>query len=101
MIGPTIETSRLVLRPPQESDLDGWAEFLADQRTARFVGGVQARSAAWRSMAAITGSWVLRGFGMFSVIEKASGRWAGRLARHCSLLWPQMSTGSLSNGAGR
>ena len=29
-------------------------------------------------------------------------RLAGRrLARHCSRLWPQMSTGSLSNGAGR
>lgn len=79
MTGPVLETSRLVLRIPEERDLDGWAEFLADERTARFVGGVQARSAAWRSMAAMTGSWSLRGFGMFSVIEKASGRWAGRL----------------------
>jgi len=77
--GPILETSRLVLRVPEEADLDGWAEFLADERTARFVGGVQARSAAWRSMATMTGSWTLRGFGMFSVIEKASSRWVGRL----------------------
>jgi RimJ/RimL family protein N-acetyltransferase len=93
LIGPTIETSRLVLRPPQEPDLDGWAEFLGDERTARFVGGVQARPAAWRSMAAMTGSWVLRGFGMFSAIEKASGRWAGRLGPWAPEGWPGTEVG--------
>ena len=45
----------------------------------RFLGGVQSRDAAWRQMAAITGSWALLGFGFFSVIEKASGAWIGRL----------------------
>lgn len=93
MIGPTLETSRLVLRVPQESDLDGWAAFLADEECARFVGGVQARPAAWRSMAAMTGSWVLRGFGMFSVIEKASGRWVGRLGPWSPEGWPGTEVG--------
>jgi RimJ/RimL family protein N-acetyltransferase len=30
-------------------------------------------------MATMAGSWAILGFGMFSVIERASGRWIGRL----------------------
>jgi RimJ/RimL family protein N-acetyltransferase len=38
-----------------------------------------ARDAAWRTMAVYTGAWALLGYSMFSVIEKASRRWIGRL----------------------
>ena len=93
MLGPTLETERLILRPPVEADLDGWAAFAADERSARFVGGVQPRAAAWRSMAAMTGSWALKGFGMFSVIEKASGRWVGRLGPWSPEGWPGTEVG--------
>lgn len=93
MIGPTIETSRLILRPPAQEDLDGWAAFMADPETARFVGGVQQREAAWRGMAAMAGSWVLKGFGMFSVVEKASGRWIGRVGPWQPEGWPGTEVG--------
>lgn len=93
MIGPTVETARLVLRVPQESDLDGWAAFMADERSARFVGGVQPREAAWRSMATMAGSWVLKGYGMFSVVERASGRWIGRLGPWTPEGWPGTEVG--------
>jgi RimJ/RimL family protein N-acetyltransferase len=79
MIGPTIETARLVLRPPIHADFDGFAAMAQETETMRFIGGVQARDAAWRTMAMVTGSWPLLGFSMFSVIEKATGRWIGRL----------------------
>lgn len=39
-------------------------------------------------MAAVTGSWVLNGFGMFSVVEKASGRWIGRVGPWSPEAWP-------------
>ena len=80
MLGPTLETPRLILRPPREEDLDGFAAMMADEEAARYVGGQQQRSGAWRGMAAMAGSWALRGYGMFSVIEKESGRWIGRVS---------------------
>ena len=92
-LGPTLETERLILRPPTQADLDGWAEFMADPDCARFVGGVQARATSWRSMAAMTGSWALLGFGMFSVIEKSSGRWVGRLGPWRPEGWPGTEVG--------
>src|SRR3712207_5977714 len=93
MLGPTLETARLILRPPVEADLEGWAEFMADEEAARFVGGVQSRPAAWRGMATMTGSWALRGFGMFSVVERESGRWVGRLGPWMPEGWPGTEVG--------
>jgi RimJ/RimL family protein N-acetyltransferase len=78
-LGPTLETERLVLRPPQQCDFDGFAGMASEEETMRFIGGRALRDAAWRSLATLTGSWALLGYGMFSVIEKASGQWIGRL----------------------
>ncbi len=45
-IGPTLETPRLILRPPEAADFEPWAAFAADPVAARFLGG---RSLArWR-----------------------------------------------------
>ncbi|MDB5692588.1 MAG: acetyltransferase, family [Alphaproteobacteria bacterium] len=88
MAGPTIETERLILRPPLAEDLDGWAALMGDEVAARFIGGLQPRAGAWRSLAAMAGSWTLNGFGMFSVIEKATGGWIGRLGPWRPEGWP-------------
>ena len=87
-LGPTLETERLILRPPVAADLDGWAQLMGDAEAARFIGGRMARSPAWRTMAAVTGSWALHGFGMFSVVEKAGGRWIGRVGPWRPEGWP-------------
>jgi RimJ/RimL family protein N-acetyltransferase len=86
--GPVIETPRLTLRPPRLEDLDAWAEFAADEEAARFIGGAQGRNGAWRSLCAMAGSWTLQGFAMFSVIERSSGRWIGRLGPWRPEGWP-------------
>lgn len=88
-----IETERLILRPPIEADLDGWAELMGDEEAARFIGGVQARAAAWRSLATMAGSWSLKGFGMFSMVEKATGRWVGRTGPWQPEQWPGTEVG--------
>ncbi|AKU92548.1 GNAT family N-acetyltransferase [Vulgatibacter incomptus] len=93
MLGPTLYTDRLILRPPVREDLDGWAAFMADPESARFVGGLQSRHGSWRGLAAVTGSWALQGFGMFSVIERASGRWMGRLGPWQPEEWPGTEVG--------
>ena len=100
MSGPTLLTPRLILRPPEQGDLDGWAAMMADEDAARYIGGVQARAASWRGLASMAGSWALLGFGMFSVVEKDTGRWVGRIGPWQPEGWPGTEVGwGLSPGA--
>ena len=91
--GLQLETPRLLLRLPRQADYECWATFAADEEATRYIGGVMARSPAWRSLAATLGSWHLQGFGMFSVIEKASGRWIGRVGPWQPEGWPGTEVG--------
>ena len=93
MPGPVIETERLVLRPPQAEDEDAWIAMMGVEETARFIGGVQAPGAAWRGFACMVGIWALRGYGMFSIIEKSTGRWVGRLGPWYPRDWPGTEIG--------
>ncbi|MDB5452418.1 MAG: N-acetyltransferase [Caulobacteraceae bacterium] len=90
---PILETDRLILRAPSSEDLEAWVAFSADAETMRFLGGVQARSMAWRGLCAMTGAWQIRGFAMFSLIEKATGRWVGRLGPWQPEDWPGTEVG--------
>ena len=92
-LGPTLETQRLILRPPQAEDFEAWAAFKADEATCRHIGGTEPRPAAWRSFATMIGVWHLKGFAMFSVIEKSSGRWVGRLGPWMPEGWPGPEVG--------
>lgn len=78
-IGPTLTTARLILRPPQQSDFDGFAEMASEEETMRFIGGKAPRDAAWRTMSTLTGAWALLGYSMFSVIRRDNNEWIGRL----------------------
>lgn len=61
---------------------------MADPVAARFIGGQQPRAVTWRMMATMAGSWAIKGFGMFSVIDKASGLWLGRVGPWVPEGWP-------------
>jgi RimJ/RimL family protein N-acetyltransferase len=74
-----LETPRLLLRPPRLEDLDPWAAMMADAEAARFIGGIQPRAMTWRGLMTMIGAWHAQGFAMFSVIEKTTGRWIGRV----------------------
>ena len=88
-----LETPRLILRPTRREDFDAWAEFMADAESARYVGGVQPRPVAWRGFLTMAGAWAIQGFAMFSVIEKASGRWIGRTGPWQPEGWPGTEVG--------
>ncbi|MDP3852172.1 GNAT family N-acetyltransferase [Phenylobacterium sp.] len=92
-LGPTLETARLILRPPIAEDFDAWAAFVADEEAGRFLGGAQPRPVAWRGMCTMTGAWTVAGFSMFSVVEKASGAWVGRLGPWSPDGWPGTEVG--------
>lgn len=88
-----IETPRLILRPPVLADLDPWAQMMADEEAARFIGGVMPRAVTWRALMTMIGSWHATGFAMFSVIEKSTGRWVGRLGPWQPEGWPGTEVG--------
>lgn len=92
-LGPTLETDRLILRPPQPQDFEAWAAFASDEESQRYLGGAQPRALAWRSMCTMTGAWTVEGFSMFSVVEKASGAWVGRLGPWKPEGWPGTEVG--------
>ena len=83
-----LETPRLILRPPRLEDLDPWAEMMLDEAAARFIGGVMPKALCWRQLMTMVGAWHAEGFAMFSVIEKSSGRWIGRLGPWRPEGWP-------------
>jgi RimJ/RimL family protein N-acetyltransferase len=89
----TLETGRLILRPPRQQDLDGWARFHGDAPSMTYLGGALSRADAWRAMASVAGSWSLLGFGPFCVIEKATGDWVGRAGPWFPEGWPDREVG--------
>lgn len=93
MTGPVLTTPRLLMRPPQERDFPAFAEMMADAQHVRFIGGAAPRGTAWRHWATLAGSWTLRGFGMFSLIERATGAWIGRVGPWQPEGWPGREVG--------
>lgn len=92
-LGPAIETARLILRPPISADFDGFCRFHGDPRSTEYIGGIQPPSVVWRTMRAGVGAWYLDGFNFFSVIEKSSGEWIGRIGPLYPLEWPGREVG--------
>ncbi len=90
---PQLATARLLLRPIRRTDFDAWAALMADAQTTQFLGGTQPRAVAWRGFMSLAGAWYLDGFAMFSVIEKASGRWIGRVGPWWPDGWPGSEIG--------
>jgi RimJ/RimL family protein N-acetyltransferase len=88
-----LQTDRLILRPPRLEDFDAWAAFMDDEEAARFVGGRQPRAIAWRAFMCMCGAWSMTGVAMFSVIEKATGKWVGRLGPWNPEGWPAPEVG--------
>jgi RimJ/RimL family protein N-acetyltransferase len=88
-----IETVRLVLRQPRLEELDDWASFMRDAENMRFIGGVQPRMSVWRYLMVAVGSWSAMGFGMFSVLDRRSGEWLGRVGPTMPEGWPGTEVG--------
>jgi RimJ/RimL family protein N-acetyltransferase len=83
-----LTTARLTLRPTRLEDFDAWAAMMEDEEAARFIGGPQPRAVAWRGFMSVAGAWHLTGCSMFSVLERSSGRWIGRVGPWYPEGWP-------------
>lgn len=78
----TVETNRLLLRIPESADA---APLLTIHEDPKAIGRVQVTATqgglpiAWRNVAYMVGHWQLRGFGEWTIVEKASGEVIGRV----------------------
>ncbi|MDO9588096.1 MAG: GNAT family N-acetyltransferase [Brevundimonas sp.] len=93
MTGPVLETERLTLRPVALEDFPRWAEMMGDAEAAKFLGGAQPAATAWRGFMSMAGAWSLTGISMFSVIERDSGLWLGRIGPWTPHDWPGSEVG--------
>lgn len=91
--GPTLETERLILRVPRLEDFERFAELRADEEASRHIGGLMTRAVAWRRFLEMPGAWVVQGFAMFAVVEKASGKWIGNIGPWQPEGWPGTEVG--------
>ena len=91
-----ITTNRLLLREFRADDLEGYAAMCADPEVMRYLSpdaAVLSREDAWRQMAMFAGHWVLRGYGMWMVEERTTGRFVGRVGLHYPEGWPGQEVG--------
>lgn len=95
---PTLETERLTLRCPRESDIDAMVDFYGSDR-ATYVGGRMSRIDCWRYLASAIGHWHLRGWGRWTCVEKSTGAAVGIVGLHAPEGWPEPEIGwTLYNG---
>ncbi|MEL6167508.1 MAG: GNAT family N-acetyltransferase [Pseudomonadota bacterium] len=66
---PVIETSRLRLRAPRIEDFEAFAGMVLGPG-GRFFGHPKSREDAWGEFIQLTGTWLLRGHGVWAVTEK-------------------------------
>jgi RimJ/RimL family protein N-acetyltransferase len=73
-------TERLQLRIFRPDDFEAHAEISADPDVMRYIrAGPLERVDAWWQMARYVGHWRLRGYGIWAVIERSTGRLVGHL----------------------
>jgi RimJ/RimL family protein N-acetyltransferase len=78
---PVLETGRLVLRPPEASDLDQFAAVVSDPDVVRFIGSGRPATpdAAAATIERDLTAWRKDGFGRFAVIRREDERFIGRV----------------------
>ena len=91
----TLETPRLWLRKFRESDWEPYAVMCADPQVMRYLGagGTLSRDETWRAIAGMLGHWQLRGFGMWALESKETGKLVGRAGFIHPAGWPGFELG--------
>jgi RimJ/RimL family protein N-acetyltransferase len=89
-----LETDRLLMRWLREDDFPSYFAMSSDPEVMRFLGGQpQTVIEAWKAMAAFMGHWYFRGYGVWAVEEKSSGKLVGRIGFMNPAGWPGFELG--------
>lgn len=89
---PVLETDRLILRGPEPEDVEAFVAYYASDRSTG-TGGPLNRAAAWRSFSMALGHWFMRGYGMWTVLDRQSGEQAGRVGFWNPEGWSEVELG--------
>ncbi|MEM7527741.1 MAG: GNAT family N-acetyltransferase [Pseudomonadota bacterium] len=89
---PVLETERLTLRAPVAGDIDAFTTFWSSER-AHWHGGPFTPGRCWRNLGTQIGHWVMRGYGGFVMVERASGRALGLVGPWHPGEWPEREVG--------
>ncbi|MGB3409544.1 MAG: GNAT family N-acetyltransferase [Jannaschia sp.] len=85
---PELTTRRLTLRGPQPQDYPNFKATFSSYRS-RFMGGPLNAYEAWMLYAAELGHWDIRGFGMWMIHDRESGRTLGMAGGWQPAAWPE------------
>ncbi|MFS4581301.1 GNAT family N-acetyltransferase [Phaeobacter sp. C3_T13_0] len=85
---PSLMTPRLTLVSPAEAGFDAHDAFLR-VGAPRFIDAAEDPDALWWSIATIIGHWHLRGYGLFALIERSTGRPVGMIGPWYPKGWPE------------
>jgi RimJ/RimL family protein N-acetyltransferase len=90
-----LETERLLLRWFREDDFEQFCEICSDAEVMRFLGDGRPMTEmeVWRQMATIMGHWYFRGYGIWAVEEKETGKVVGRIGLIYPAGWPGFELG--------
>lgn len=92
---PSLTTERLLLRGFEPRDEEPYMAMMADPEVTRFLGDGKplSRVDAWRQLAMFAGHWTLKGFGLWAVEERATGKLLGRIGCMEPEGWPGFEIG--------
>lgn len=90
---PTLTTDRLILRSPENGDIDAYVAFMMDESRATGFGYYDNRPDAWRWFGLNVGHWHMRGYGYFTVVDRETGKPAGLTGIWNPDGWPEPELG--------
>lgn len=88
----TLQTERLVMRPPTPADWQGFHDFMMSDRSTMF-GSHGNLGNAWRAFAGELGHWQIFGHGMWSVTQRGNDTALGFVGPWTPPDWPETEIG--------
>ncbi|MEM7190448.1 MAG: GNAT family N-acetyltransferase [Pseudomonadota bacterium] len=85
---PLLETERLRFRAPSVDDFDAEVVYGASDRS-KGTGGPSPLDQVWRAQLSRIGQWVALGYGVWSLDEKSTGNYVGRVGIYHPADWPE------------
>lgn len=89
---PVFETERLRFRALSMDDFEDECAFYASDRS-KGVGGPRTPGEVWRVITSMLGQWVVLGYGLWGLDDKATGRYMGRAGFLNPADWPEPEIG--------
>jgi len=90
---PVLETERLILRAPENGDVDAMLPFIESDRSRYIRSEDVSPVFVWKVIAQTFGMWVYRGYGPFVLVEKATGKPVGDVGPWHPTHWPEAEIG--------